>query len=59
MKEGNKGLQEVLRDYSDFPLCGLQGVTRGYKELQRVTKGYRGLQGVTGVYKGLWGVIRE
>ena len=39
MKEGNKGLQEVLRDYSDVPLCGLQGVTRGYKELQRVTKG--------------------
>ena len=54
MKEGNKGLQEVLRDYSDVPLCGLQRVTRGYKELQRVTKGYGGLQGVTGVYKGLW-----
>ena len=59
MKEGNKGLQEVLRDYGDVPLYGLQGVTRGYKELQRVTKGYRGLQGVTGVYKGLWGVTRE
>ena len=59
MKEGNKGLQAVLRDYSDVPLCGLLGVTRGYKELQRVTKGYGGLQGVTGVYKGLWGVTRE
>ena len=59
MKEGSKGLQEVLRDYSDVPLCGLQGVTRGYKELQRDIKGYGGLQGVTGVYKGLWGVTRE
>ena len=59
MKEGNKGLQKVLRDYSDVPLCGLQGVTRGYKELQRVAKSYGGLQGVTGVYKGLWGVTRE
>ena len=71
MKEGNKGLQEVLRDYSDVPLCGLQGVTRGYKELQRVTKGYggykallrftkgyRGLQGNKGAYKGLQGVTR-
>ena len=56
MKEGNKGLQEVLRDYSDVPLCGLQGVTRAYKELQRVTKGYGGLQGVLGFTKGYGGL---
>ena len=56
MKEGNKGFQEVLRDYSDIPVCGLQGVTRGYKEVQRVTKGYGGLKRVTGGYKGLQGV---
>ena len=35
---------------------GIQGVTRGYRELQRVTRGYRGLQGVTRGYKGLQGV---
>ena len=23
MKEGNKGLQEVLRDYSDVSVCGM------------------------------------
>ena len=33
---------------------GLQGVTRGYKELQKVTRCYRGLQGVTGGDKGLY-----
>ena len=46
----------------------IQGITRGYWELQRITggfkglqgntRGYRGLQGVTKGYKGLQGVTR-
>ena len=35
---------------------GLQGVTRGCRELQGITGGYKGLQGVTGGYQGLHGV---
>ena len=38
---------------------GIQGVTRGYWELEGVTGGYKGLQGVTRGYKGLQGVTRS
>ena len=38
---------------------GLQGVTRGYKEIQgRVTESYNGLQGITRGYRGLQAVTR-
>ena len=39
----------------------IQGVSRGYNELQRVTRGYKsykGLQGVTKSYTGLQGVTQ-
>ena len=38
---------------------GIQGVTRGCRELQEVTKGYKGWQGVTRGYRGLQGVKKD